>query len=321
MLMKYLRLLTLAAAIALIPSVAMAQGKADFVVITLGTGTPGPVMDRMGPATLVMAGDQKLLFDSGRGVLINLNRAHIPAAALNGVFLTHLHSDHVVGLPDLWLTGWLPAPFGRRTHPMKLWGPVGTQSLAENLEKAYAWDIKVRIDDQRLPPAGAKIEVTEISDGVVYEKSGVKVTAFTVNHGPKIKPAFGYRVDYDGRSVTLSGDTTYDPNLIKAAKGTTLLIHQTAMAKPELVASSMVWKLILNHHTTPAEAGKVFSEVAPKLAVLYHIVRLTNGKIPAPSYDDVVTEVKSTYSGPLVVAEDMMRFVIGTDGVNVSEPK
>lgn len=288
---------------------------ADFVVTTLGTGTPTPVPDRMGAATLVEVADKKLLFDAGRGVLIQLNRARVPAGALDGVFLTHLHSDHVNGLPDLFLSGWLPAPFGTRTTPLAVYGPEGTQTLTDGLTQAYDWDIQHRIVDQHLKPEGVAMETTEIRAGTVFDQDGVKVTAILVNHGEHLQPSFGYRVDYDGRSVTISGDTTYDEGLIAAAAGTDLLIHQTASAKPALLEAGPAWGLILAHHTTPTEAGKVFATVQPKLAVLYHIVRLTNGKVPPPTYEDIRAEVAVQFDGPLVVAEDMMRFGITADGV------
>lgn len=310
--------ISLSLAIAGPPQSAVAQTD-DFVVTTLGTGTPTPVLDRMGPATLVEVGDKRLLFDAGRGVLIQLYRAGVPTGDLDALFVTHLHSDHVNGLPDLFLTGWLPGPFGKRRTPLDVFGPEGTIGLTEGLTQAYAWDITHRIEDQHLLSEGVQMNTTEISEGIVFDKDGVTVTAFMVNHGEKLKPAFGYRVDYDGRSVTISGDTTYDKHLIEAAKGTDLLIHATAAARLELLEASPVWGLILAHHTTPSDVGRVFTSVAPRLAVLYHVVLLTNGKVPPPKLEDIVAQVKSTYSGDLVAADDMMRFLITPDGIKVQK--
>ncbi len=186
-----------------------------------------------------------------------------------------------------------------------------------NLEKAYALDIKIRLEDEKLPPEGIATFVEEFEkDGVVYEKNGVKVVAFEVNHGPAIKPAVGYRIEYKGHSVVISGDTRYDQNVIKYGTGADLLVHEVGSARPELLATSVPVQRIIAHHTTPREAGMVFSQAKPKMAVYTHIVLQSNEKIPEPTLDEVVAETRQTYSGPLVVGEDLMSFEIG-DNVTV----
>jgi ribonuclease Z len=128
---------------------------------------------------------------------------------VTAVFLTHLHSDHVNGLPDLWLTGWLPPPFGHRTEPFRIWGPAGTREMMKHLEKAFQADVRIRMADEKLPQRGVAVVAKDIVQGVVYESNNVKVTAFDVDHGDAIKPAFGYRIDYNGRSgcvATFEGD-------------------------------------------------------------------------------------------------------------------
>jgi ribonuclease Z len=288
------------------------QAQSDFKVTLLGTASPAPRPDRFGPSTLVEAGDQKLLIDAGRGVPIRLRQIGVPIGRIDVLFITHYHSDHVSGIPDVWLTGWLSPPFGRRTTPFHVIGPTGAKALMSNLEKAYALDVKIRLEDEKLPPEGVAIAAEEFEkDGVVYEKSGVKVTAFAVEHGAAIKPAVGYRVDYKGRSVTFSGDTRYDENVVKHATGTDLLIHEVGSARPELMATSVPVQRIIAHHTTPREAGQVFARAKPKLAVYAHIVLLSNEKIPEPTLEDVVAETRQTYGGPLVVGEDLMSFEIG----------
>ena len=183
-------------------------GRSDFKVTLIGSGVPVPAADRFGPATLVEAGDQKLLFDAGRGATIRLWQLKIPFSKVSPLFLTHFHSDHTVGIPDLWLTGWLGGPFGRRSTPFHVIGPAGTKDLMLNLERAYEGDIRVRTADEHYPPEGVKVVADEFpAEGVVYDKEGVRVTAFEVDHGDVIKPAYGYRIDYKGRSVVLSGDT------------------------------------------------------------------------------------------------------------------
>jgi len=121
-------------------------------VTLLGTGNPFPIMDRFGPSTLVEAGREKLLIDCGCGASRRLWQLGIPLSGVTATFLTHLHSDHVVGIPDLWLTGWLPTLFGRRTEPFRVWGPTGTKKMMSYLEKAYQADIRIRVEDEKLLP-------------------------------------------------------------------------------------------------------------------------------------------------------------------------
>lgn len=288
------------------------HAESDFKVTLLGTASPAPRVDRFGPSTLVEVGGQKLLFDAGRGVPIRLRQLRIPLGKINTLFITHYHSDHTSGIPDVWLTGWLPTPYGSRALAFHVVGPVGAKTLMSNLEKAYALDVKIRLEDEKTSPAGIATIVEEFDkDGVVYDKNGVKVIAFAVEHGAAIKPAVGYRIEYKNRSVTISGDTRYDENVIKYGTGTDLLIHEVGSARPELLASSVPVQRIIAHHTTPREAGLVFSRAKPKMAAYTHIVLLSSEKFPEPTLDEVIAETRQTYSGPLVVGEDLMSFEIG----------
>ena len=109
-----------------------------FRVTLLGTGAPDPSPDRFSASTLIEAGTHKILIDAGRGASIRLTQLHIPLGSIEVLFLTHYHSDHTIGIPDLWLTGWLPPPFGQRKSPFRVIGPVGAVELMSNLERAYA---------------------------------------------------------------------------------------------------------------------------------------------------------------------------------------
>lgn len=297
-----------------------ARADSDFKVTLLGTASPQPRPDRFGPSTLVEAGDQKLLFDAGRGVPIRLRQLNVPIGNITALFITHYHSDHVAGIPDVWLTGWLPTPYAKRSTPFHVVGPIGARALMSNLENAYSLDIKIRLEDQKLSPEGIATIVDEFDkDGVVYEKNAVKVIGFEVDHGPAIKPAVGYRVEYKDHSVLISGDTRYNQNVIKYGTGVDVLIHEVAFARPEL-ASNLIVKVILAHHTTPSEAGLVFAQAKPKLAVYTHIDLQSTAQVPEASLNDLVAETRRTYDGPLEVGEDLMSFEIG-DTVTVHRYK
>jgi ribonuclease Z len=283
----------------------------DFRVTLLGTGVPIPSPERFGPSTLVEAGDQKFLIDAGRGATIRLYQLNIPIGRIDVQLLTHYHSDHVSCLPDVWLTGWLESHFGTRKAPYKVIGPTGAKRLMENLERAYADDIKIRVADEKLPLPGIATDVTEFNrDGPVFEKNGVKVIGFEVDHGDVIKPCYGYRIEYAGRVAVFSSDTRYNENVIKYGKGADVLVHEVAMARPELMTEAYVQRII-GHHTTPYDCGRVFAQTRPKLAAFTHIVQLANLQVPPPTVDELKAEVRRSYDGPFVVGEDLMSFEIG----------
>jgi ribonuclease Z len=282
----------------------------DFRVTLLGTGVPTPRADRFGPSTLIEAGSRKLLIDAGRGTTIRLNQIGVPMGEIDVLLLTHYHSDHTSGIPDLWLTGWLQSHFARRTTPFHVIGPTGARTLMSGLEMAYRRDIEIRIADEQLPPEGVAVIVEEFDqDGVVFDQDGVRVLAFEVDHGAAITPAYGYRVEYDGRVAVISGDTRYNENVIRYGEGADLLIHEVAIVRPELMSVPFIQR-IMAHHTTAREAGMVFSRTRPKLAAFTHLVFLASETVPPASVADVVAEARQSYSGPLEVGEDLMSFLI-----------
>jgi len=241
----------------------------------------------------------------------------INPADVTKVFLTHLHSDHIVSLPELYLFPW--ASEGRN-KPLQVWGPDGTRTMFKHLQEAFAFDIHIRRDvDVKHSAEGIKVFATDIREGVVHEANGVKVTAFLVDHG-HAKPAFGFRVDYHGHSVVLSGDTRPSDNLVRFSQGVDVLIHEVGRSKldpaldgppDELLPGTRLtrrqWKAILDHHTDGTEAGRVFQRAKPKLAVFSHY----NGP-PAAT----LALVRQNYPGPVEFGEDLMTIVVG-DTVSV----
>ena len=282
----------------------------DFRVTLLGTGTPRPDIDRFGPSTLVQVGDQRLLFDAGRGATIRLNQVGVPLGDITAVFLTHLHSDHVNGLSDVWLTGW---SFGQRVSAFRVFGPTGTREMMSHLEQAHREDIRIRIADERLPASGVAVDAADVTEGIVYEHDGVRVTAFDVDHGELIKPALGYRVEFGGRSVVLSGDTRFSANLVTHAKGADVIIHEVMAASESFLAQSEARQRVMAHHTNPEDAARVFAEVGPRLAVYSHIV------LASVSEDDLIRRTKSTYSGRFEVGSDLMTIDVN-EVVRITRP-
>lgn len=276
----------------------------DLRVTLLGSGENFPQPGRLGPSILVETQGKAYVFDAGRGVLQRLYDIDLATRAIDAVFFTHLHSDHVVGFPGLWLGGWL---FSGRDTPWQIFGPVGTQNMLEHLRQAYTFDIDIRISDDGVPAEGIAFNVTEVEDGFVWEDGDVVVRAIEVDHRP-IKPAFGYRIDVGEHSVALSGDTRYSEAFIEAAKGVDLLIHEVADASEAYLAGNQNFREIVRaHHTTAIEAGRVFAQVRPKLAVYAHMV------LRDLTFEELVQMTRSTYDGPLIVGEDLMSFQIADE--------
>jgi ribonuclease Z len=293
----------------------------DFTVTLLGTGMPVPSPDRFGNSTLIEAGGQRLVFDMGRGVTIRLWQKQIPLGSIDAHFLTHLHSDHINGLSDLWLSGWIQTAFGGRKKPFLIYGPPGTQKMMANLWEAFSEDRRIRLEDEKNPLAGIQIDAHDFKPGVVYEKNGVVVTTFEVDHGDLVKPCYGFKITYRNHSAVISGDTRYSANVEREARGADLLIHEVAMIPDKLFAQFPVYKAIYEHHISPELAGKLFAAARPKLAVYSHLVLsgLPKQGIPFPTPEELLAATRKTYDGRVVVGADLMGFNIDDTGVSVIE--
>jgi ribonuclease Z len=292
-------------------------GKDEIAVTLIGTGSVVPNTTRYGNSTLVQAGGVTLLIDAGRGCAVRLTQAGMPMGHIDAFFLTHFHSDHVIGLPDLWMTGYLHPDFGLRTGMMEVNGPIGTTRLCNSLRDAFSDDIRIREADEHIDDEATRIKANEFStDGVIFERNGVKVTAFEVNHGPLIKPACGYRVDYAGKSVLVSGDTKFDENLIKHGAGCDLIVHEVGVASEKLSPGD---QLIMNHHTSPEEAGIVFARTKPRLAVFSHIVDLLDDQRDGWAVHEILRRTKKNWAGKVMVGDDLTRIVISETAVKVQK--
>jgi ribonuclease Z len=185
--------------------------------------------------------------------------------------------------------------------------------MMSHLEQAHREDIRIRMLDERLPASGIAVDATDVTEGIVYEHEGVKVTAFDVDHGDLIKPALGYRVDFGGRSVVLSGDTRFSTNLVTHAKGTDVIIHEVMAAAESILAQSDAGRRVMAHHTSPEDAARVFAEVGPRLAVYSHII------LTGVSEDELIRRTRSTYSGLVEVGTDLMTIEVN-EAVRITRP-
>jgi ribonuclease Z len=273
-------------------------------IVFLGTGMPRPQPDHEGPSTAVIVNGKAYLVDAGVGVVRQASAAYIAATSslkiedLTIAFLTHLHSDHTLGLPDLILTPWVMG----RTAPLELYGPKGTRRMAENILKAYAQDTRIRINGlEGANRTGYKVNAHEINPGVVYQDDNVKVTAFMVEHGSWPK-AYGYRFETAHKTIVISGDTRPSKSVIDACNGCDVLIHEvysgyggTAQRNPE------EWmKYMAAFHTSAEELGMVATKAHAKKLIVIHYVPLGSS-----DETEMVNLIKKGFAGTVVVPRDL----------------
>ncbi len=266
-------------------------------IVFLGTGTPNPEPDHQGPSLAIVANGQPYLVDCGPGLVRQAAAAGLGMENLTHAFITHLHSDHTMGLPDLILT---PAVTGRQL-PLNLWGPHGTQRMVDHILEAWAEDVAIRLaGGEPSNPAAYEVRVNEFVEGPVFSDENVRVSAFAVSHG-KWQKAFGFRFETADRVIVVSGDTTTNENLIAHAQGCNVLIHEAYSAKG-LAARETEWQQYhSSYHTSGPELGRLANRVKPELLLLYHLLPF------GESREQILEEVKSEYDGDVVIAEDLMR--------------
>lgn len=278
----------------------------------LGTGGPEFAPGRAGPSTLIEAGDDLLLFDAGRGVSERLYESRINPKRIERIFLTHLHSDHITGLADLWMTPWFLLG---RTAPLEVWGPPGTKAMIAGMRAMYAHDVAARANAFN-PASAIAVTVHEITAGTVYEKDGVRVVAFPVEHADG-NPAFGYRIERGGHRVVLSGDTTYSASLVAAGRGADVIVQNVIAFSPRLSAMPEM-RGVLAKLTTPEQAARIFTETAPRLAILSHIV--TKELPGATGEAEILGRIRAGgYAGLLEMGHDREIVEIG-DSVRLVPP-
>ncbi|MDB5678429.1 MBL fold metallo-hydrolase [Sphingomonas bacterium] len=292
-------------------------------VALCGTGSPLPDPGRAGACTVIIAGKHIFVVDSGEGGARNIALMGIPNGRIEGVFLTHFHSDHIDGLGPMMLLRW--TGFGA-TSRLPIYGPPGVDKVVAGFDAAYALDSGYRTAHHGpviAPPSGAggvampfAIPPRGSTDRVVvYEKDGLRVSAFRVDHGP-VDPAVGYRFDYKGRSAVVSGDTTATPTLVVAARNVDLLIHEglqpklvglmtAALTKRGITGTAQVTRDILGYHATPEMVAKEAQAAGVRYLVFNHIIPQVPSRTMYPAF---LGDARSLYDGPITVGEDGMLF-------------
>lgn len=268
-------------------------------IVFLGTGMPRPDPQRQGPSLAIVANGKAYIVDAGTGVVRQAAAAFqrgisaLQPPKLDVAFLTHLHSDHTLGLPDLIFTPWVM----HRTVPLQLYGPSGTQAMADNIEKAWAEDIQVRVEGlEHNTTTGHQVTVHEIQPGVVYHDANVKVTAFAVRHG-SWKEALGYRFDADGKSIVISGDTRPADSVVEACSGCDVLVHEVYSGTARDAADAAYFS---SFHTSAEQLGEIAAKARPKLLVVWHYVPLRD-----TDPTQMMEEVHRNFHGAVVVASDL----------------
>ncbi|WP_100065420.1 MBL fold metallo-hydrolase [Miniphocaeibacter massiliensis] len=281
-------------------------------VVMLGTGTPNPVPERMGPCVAVVVEDNSYLVDFGVGLVRQAEIANqmgvtgLRADNLKRGFLTHMHSDHTIGLADLIYTPWVL----ERKEPLKVFGPKGFPEMVDNLLEAYKLDIDARMNGwEKANTEGIKVEAKQVKEGLIYEDELVKVEAFKVIHPPF--DAYGYKFTTPDKTIVISGDTVPSDNLIEYAKDCDILVHEVYSAQG-VKQRNEKWNYYHTHvHTSSIELGELAKKAKPKKLVLYHqlFFRVPNEDGTLITEMDrereMIKEIQQNYDGEIVSARDL----------------
>src|SRR6266581_4506381 len=282
-------------------------------IVLLGTGNPPADPDRSGPATAIVVDGTPYLVDFGAGVVRRAKAAvadrgitALEPSNLRVVFVTHLHSDHTVGYPDLILTPWL---LGRRV-PLEVYGPAGIKAMTEHIFEAYRADFETRSQHYReklslaSSPEGHKVNAHEIRGGIVYKDANVTVTAFPTKHAME---SYGYRFDTPDRSIVISGDTNPTQATIDACHGCDVLIHEVNSFEWLKTRPPTFQTFAAKYHTTTLQLAELATQAKPRLLILYHHAIALRPEVNpgASSPAELLSEVSARYSGHVVVGHDL----------------
>lgn len=270
-------------------------------VTLLGTGSPIPDPNRAGPATLVRAGGQVFLVDCGRGVLQRAAAVGVGAAGLSALLLTHLHSDHIAELGDVLITSWV-TNFAPDPPPLQIIGPPGTAEVVQATLQAFGHDIGYRIAHHADLNAPPPIEVHEHTEGTVWDRDGVTIRVAPTDHRP-VAPTIGFRIEFDGASVVLAGDTVPCATLDELASGADALVH-TVIRKDVLIqVPQQRVKDVCDYHSSVQEAAATATRAGVSTLIMTHYVPAI-----APGQEEQWRALAATeFGGRIEVGDDLHR--------------
>jgi len=300
-----------------------------------GTGSPMADINRAGPCIAVVAGKHLYIVDVGDGSTKNITLMGFQTGEIDAILLTHFHSDHIAGLGEVMLQRWAG---GSNKIPLDVIGPAGVETVVEGFNAAYSLDAIYRVahhGPETVPPAGAggiarpfKLGPEEDASVVVLDKDGVKITAFKVDHRPVV-PAVGYRFDYKGRSLVISGDTVYSKSLLKHSKGADLLFHEALspwmveMIRDQAHVSPIpslkkIAADIPSYHASPEDAAKIANEAAVRHLIYYHVIP----PLPSPILNSLfLGDATDYYKGPITMGSDGMLFSLPSNSREIKQKK
>jgi ribonuclease Z len=295
-----------------------------------GTGSPMPDIKRAGPCIAVAAGRRFFVIDAGQGSTRNALLMRLPVDRTDAVLLTHFHSDHIADLGELALQRWVR---GSAETPINVVGPIGVDQVVEGFNLAYRLDAQYRVahhGPKTVPPSGSggiampfELSSEPDSSAVVFDDDDVMVTAFRVDHRP-VDPAVGYRIDYKGRSLVVSGDTVYSESVLSHSQGADLLFHDALNAAiigivnenadlADVSSAAAVTSDILSYHAAPQDAARIAQAAGVRRLVLYHLIP----PVPALMKRAFVGDATKYFKGPIDIAEDGMMFFLPPGGNDI----
>ena len=264
----------------------------------LGTGTPRPNINKLGPSVLIKVKHEEIMLDVGRGTTLRLNQIGNNYSQINNIYVSHLHFDHIIGIPDFWLTSNL----WQKKTDTNIFGPIGIKKFCEGLRKSFSKDFEYRYSGRK----NSKIICRNYSENNIIKNNLLKVISFKNNHG-HIDHSHGFKVLYKNKSIVYSGDTTYSKEVVKNAKNCDILIHEIIATTKKIHDNNKKLQSVISTHTNISQLIKVLNESNPKLTILNHALLF------GVSEEYVLNEVRKLYDGEVIFSQDLMSVDLGEE--------